>query len=238
MHDNIDHDLSNRILAALPSREHERLLPHLGTCDLNFGDILFEPDDFIEDVYFPVSGMVSLLSLANGHTKISTGMIGKEGLVGFPVYLGMSRAQSSAVVHGAGKALKMKSVDFLNICELGGVLPSLLNRFTNLFITSLSQILYCTRFHGLEMRLVCSLLMAQDKLGIDRLLITQGALSHVLGVRREAVTKAIGNLQQQRLIDYNRGTLEIVDRSRLEDIACTCYSVVKAAEKEFISQVA
>ncbi|MGI8811223.1 MAG: Crp/Fnr family transcriptional regulator [Pyrinomonadaceae bacterium] len=238
MHDNIDPHRSNKFLSALPKREHERLLPHLEICDLNFGDILFEPDDLIEHVYFPVSGIVSLISLATGHAKISIGMIGKEGIVGLPVYLGSSRAQRSAVVHGAGKALRMKSVDLLNICELGGVFPSLLNRFTNLFITSLSQILICTRFHGIELRLVCWLLMAQDKLDNDRLQITQGALSCALGVRREAVTKAIGNLQQQRLIDYNRGTLEVVDRSRLEAAACPCYAVVKAAEKEYINQFA
>lgn len=237
MHDNLDLHRSNKFLAALPKREHERLLPHLESCNLNFGDILFERDTFIDDVYFPASGMVSLITPVAGQTKISTGLIGDEGLVGFRVALGASRAQSTAVVHGSGKALKMKSVDLVNICELGGVLPGLLKRFTNLFITSLSQILICTRFHGIELRLVCWILMAQDKLRTERLLITQGALSNVLGVRREAVTKAIGNLQQQQLIHYNRGTLEIVGRSGLEASACPCYNVVKAAEKEYINQL-
>ena len=228
-------DLSNRILDALPKIEYQRLLLRLEICDLNFGDILFQPDELINDVYFPTSGFVSVISITAGTAKIGIGMVGDEGVVGLPLYLGKSRPANVAIVHGAGKALKIGSVDFLSICEFGGILPNLLKRFTNQSITHLSQILICSRFHSIELRLVWWLLMAQDKLRRDQLSITQTALSGILGVRREAVTKAIGNLQLQHVIEYNRGKLAIVNRKGLETIACPCYTLIRAAEKDYLN---
>ncbi len=117
----------------------------------------------------------------------------------------------------------MKSVDLLNICELGGVLPSLLHRYTQLFITQISQILICTRFHPIESQLVCRLLMMLDRIETSVLPITHWTLSNQLGVRREAVTQTAGKLQQRQLISYHRSSLTILNRAGLEAVACPCY---------------
>ena len=219
--------IANKLLAALPAKEYQRLLPRLEPFDLNFGETLYQPNHIINDVYFPDSGVVSLLSTAEGRTMMGVGIIGNEGLLGLPVFLGASKSRNLAVVHGAGRALKMKSVDLLNICELGGILPCLLQRYLHLFITQLSQILICTRFHRIESQFVCRLLMTQDRIETNELPITHAVLSNLLGVRREAVTKTAGNLQQQQLITYNRGNLTILNRAGLEAAACQCYGIVK-----------
>jgi CRP-like cAMP-binding protein len=226
--------ITNKLLAALPAKEYERLLPRLEFFALNFGETLYQPDDIINDVYFPESGVVSLLSTSEGNAKMGVGMVGSEGLVGLPVSLGVSKLRNLAVVHAAGRALKMKSVDLLNICELGGVLPRLLQCYTHLFITQLSQILICTRFHRIESQLVCWLLMAQDRIQSNELPITHGVLSNLLGVRREAVTQTAGKLQQRQLISYRRGSLTILNRAGLEAAACPCYAVIKEEERKFL----
>jgi len=237
MQDILDRDTPplNKILGALPGREYERVVSKVEHSELAHGQILFEPEDTINDVYFPESGIVSLLSVGEGGRKMGVGMVGKEGIVGLPVFLGFSKLANLAVVHGEGSAWKMKSIDFINLCELGGVLPRLLHRYTHFFITQLSQVLICTRFHGLEARLVCWVLLAHDKMGTDNLAITQSALANLLGVRREAVTTALGHLQQRELVKMTRGNLSIIDRKGLEGAVCPCYLIAKEAGRTFLN---
>lgn len=226
--------ITNKLLAALPAKEYARLLPRLEPFSLNFGEVLYQPDDIISDVYFPDSGIVSLLSPSEKHTEMGVGMIGNEGMMGLPIFLGGSKSGNLAIVHGAGKALKMNAVDLLNVCGLGGVLPRLLQRYTQLFITHITQILICTRFHRIVSQFVCRLLMTQDRVEGNVLPITHAALANLLGVRREAITKIAGNLQQQRLISYNRGNLTILNRAGLEAVVCPCYGIVKKEEQNFL----
>lgn len=226
---------ANRLLAALPEKEYERLLFRSEPFDLNFNETLYQPDGIINDVYFPESGFITLLSTAERRASIRVAVIGNEGLIGLPVFLGTSKSINLAVVEGAGTALKMKSVDLLNICELGGVLPYLLRRYTNLFITQINQILICTRFHPIESQLILCLLMTQDRTETSELSLTHESLSKRLGVRREAVTKIIGTLRQRELITYNRGNLLITNRIGLEVIACSCYQSIKKEEQNFLN---
>lgn len=227
--------ISNKILALLPAKEYQLLLHRLEPVSLKSGEILYQPDDFIANVFFPTSAVVSLLSSHEGQTQMSVAMIGNDGMVGLPAFFGMSVLGKQAMVSGAGSAMKMKTIDFLDSCESSGVLQGVLQRYTHLSITKLSQLFVCSRFHRIESQLVCWLLMTHDRIETsDALLIKQANVAKLLGVRREAVTQAAGKLQKQQLISYNRGHLTILNRAALEAIACHCYGIIRAEEQQFL----
>jgi len=218
---------ANTLLAALPKREYQRLLSHLEETPLLFAKVIYEPGDPFLEVYFPTSGIVSLLAAAESRATLEVGIVGKEGVVGVPVFLGGKKSHDRAVVQGAGSALKMKATVFRKECDNGGLLPRLLRRYTHSLLTQISQTAVCNRFHSIDARLARWLLMTGDRMGADEFQLTQEFLSNMLGVRREGVNKAAGLLQQQRLISYSRGTLRILNRAGLEAVACQCYAIIK-----------
>lgn len=222
---------TNRLLAALPAQEYARLLPKLKETSLIFTEIIYEPGDVIRDVYFPNSGIVSLLSAVEDRYLLEVGIVGNEGFVGLPVALGVKKSSNRALVQGAGIALKMKTADFLAECAGGGALPRLLQRYTHTLLMQISQSAACSRYHQSEARLARWLLMTADRMQSEKFQITQKFLSDMVGVRREAVSKSAANLQQQQLISYSRGNVTIVDRTGLEATACNCYSIIKNEEK-------
>jgi hypothetical protein len=138
------------------------------------------------------------------------------------------------VVTGEDIALKMKIIDFLDSCESGSVLPSVLQYYTNLSIIKLSQLLVCSRFHRIEAQFVCWLLMMQDRMETRELTIKQLDIAQLLGMRREAVTQAAGKLQTLQLITYKRGHLRILNRANLEATVCSSYDIIKAQEESFL----
>jgi CRP-like cAMP-binding protein len=217
----------NRLLAALPAREYQRLLPHLKLVALPFGDILYESGEPIRHVYFPNQGIVSLLSVVEGRSTLEVGIVGNEGMVGISIFLGARDAFNRALVQGAGMAMRMTSQAFRTQIGESGPLPALLRRYTHSLLAQISQTAVCNRFHKVEARLARWLLMTQDRIGTDELRLTQKFLSDMLGVRREGVTDAAHTLQQAKLIHYVRGRITILDRAGLEAAACQCYEKVK-----------
>jgi len=219
----------NSLLASLPRARYQRLLPRLETVALEFGDVLYLPRKAIRHVYFPTGSMVSLLSPADGHQSLEVGLVGREGMLGVPLALGVTVSPVRALVQGAGSALRMKSAQFLGELRRDAGLQRAVNRYTYDLMVQVTQTATCNRFHQVEARLARWLLMTRDRLCANRFLLTQEMLGAMLGVLRVAVTNAAGGLQRRKLIRYSRGGITILDAKALEAIACSCYQIVKLA---------
>jgi CRP-like cAMP-binding protein len=219
--------IQNSLLAALPRKSYLRMLPGLSPVTLAFGKVLYEPGQPIQEVYFPESSLVSLLTVVEGHLALEVGLVGREGMVGFPLALGVDVSPVRALVQGAGPALKMTAARFR--AELRGD-PSLqreLNRYVHAMMAQISQTAACNRFHMVEARLARWLLMTRDRVRSGEFRMTHEFLSHMLGVRRVGVTEAASALQRKNLIEYSRGNIKILDHRGLEAACCSCYQVVR-----------
>ena len=219
--------IENRVLAALSSQEYQRLQPDLKQVDLVFGEILYEPGDVIQNVYFLNQGIISLLSTVEERSTLEVGMVGNEGMAGIGVFLGARISLNRALVQGTGTAMRMKAGALRQQLKHKGQLPELLRRYTHSLMTQLSQGVVCNRFHQVEKRLARWLLMTHDRMGADEFRHTQEFLSDMLGVRREGVVKAARVLQQEELIRYVRGHIQILNRAGLEAASCRCYEVLR-----------
>ena len=221
----------NRLLAALPAEEYTRLLPQMREVPLNFAHIIYEQNELVRRVYFPNSGIVSLLLAVEERSLLEVGIVGNEGFIGLSIFHGAEQSNNRTVVQGDGAALEMDAPDFLAECEKGGMLPRLLERYTYSLLMQISQVAVCNRFHGTEARLARWLLMTGDRMESDEFEITHEFLSNMLGVRREAVSIAAANLERTELISYSRRKILIVDRAGLEAAACRCYFIIKEKYK-------
>ena len=217
----------NRLLAALPKKEYQRLLPELEQVPLAFGDILYEPGDAITHVYFPDNGIISLLSKVESQKVLEVGIVGNEGVAGLPVVLGVSVSLNRGLVQSAGTAMRMKGAVLRGEFQRDGALQRVLHRYLHSLLTQISQSAVCNRFHAVDARLARWLLMTHDRVGSDEFRLTQEFLSNMLGVRREAVSKAAGALQKREFVNYSRGHITILDRAGLEATACQCYRVIR-----------
>jgi CRP-like cAMP-binding protein len=216
----------NRLLAALPRREQDRLLPHLEPVALSFEEILYQPDDLIRHVYFPTSGMISLLLALEDGSVAEVGRVGNEGMVGLPVFLGVQSSHTRAFVQVPGEALRMKAQVFHRQARQGGLLSGLLLRYTQALLRHSEQLTACNSRHPIEQRLCRWLLITHDRVQADQFEVTQEFLSQMLGVHRQSVTVAASNLQKAGLIRYSRGKLAVLDRRGLEATSCGCYQAV------------
>lgn len=219
--------IANQLLAALPKKDYQELRPHLEEIPLVFDELLYRPNVVISDVYFPNSGIVSLLAAVKERSTLEVGLIGNEGMLGLSVFMGVNSSINQAVVQGAGVAMKMKATALRKACSKGGVLPRLLQRYSHSLLTQITQSAVCNQFHSVDARLSRWLLMTHDRIGNDEFQLTQEFLSNMLGVRREGVNRAAGDLQKRGLISYQRGSLKVLDRAGLEAISCTCYETIK-----------
>lgn len=226
--------IKNHLLAALPQLEYERMLPKLEETALVYDTGIYKLHDTISDVYFPNSGIISLLAAVDESSTTEVGIVGREGMVGLPVFLGVKISRVRAVVQGTGVALKMNAADFQSECRQGGALNAILQRFANSMMVQISQSSVCYRFHLIEQRLARWLLMTSDRMEKDDFKMTQEFLSNMLGVRREAVNRAAKSLEKKGLVVNTRGATDIVDRKGLEAAACVCYSVIREEEARVI----
>lgn len=227
--------LGNKMLAALPAREYRRLTNKLEPFDLKLGEIIYQPDENIRDVYFPNSGIISFLTAIEKRSTLEVGLVGNEGMVGLSAFLGITKSPNSAIVRAAGIAWKMRAADFLKECRENILLARLVHRYTHLLLTQLSLVGACNRFHPIIKRLTCWLLMTSDRMGTEKFHITQRFISDMLGVRREAVALAASSLQEKQLISYSRGNLAILNRKDLEAFACKCYAIMKEEEQNYLN---
>ena len=223
--------VENNLLAALPRKEYLHLLSSLEPVTLTFGEILYEPGKPIRHVYFPCDSLVSLLTLVDGHMALEIGLVGRDGMLGIPLALGINDSPARALVQGAGTALRMKAARFRREHEKYGSLHRELNRYIHERIVQITQTAACNRFHPVEARLARWLLMTRDRMGTNHFHHTQELLGNMLGVLRVAVTNAAGALQRRKLINYSRGEINILDGRGLEAAACPCYQIVKGLSR-------
>ena len=225
----------NRLLAALPEPDFASLVSMLEQVHVDVGDVLSEPGDPIRHIYFPHDSLISLLGVAEGRMTLEVGLVGREGMLGATVALGHELAQLRAVVQRGGCASRMDSARFRTEFARNASLQRVLYRYTDTLLAQAIQIAVCSRFHVLEARLARSLLITRDRLQSDKLHLTHEFLAHALGVRRVGVTKAASALQQQGLISYSRGNIEILDVPGLVASSCKCYEIVKEAGEGALS---
>jgi len=220
----------NRLLATLPESDLRHLAAQCQAVTVEVGDVLYEPGQPIDYVYFPGDCLVSLLAVAEGRMTLEVGSVSREGVLGASVALGHDLAQVRAVVQRSGSALRIARADFCAEFAQIESLQRLLYRYTDRLLAHAIQIAVCSRFHVLEARLARSLLITRDRLQSEKFHLTHEFLAHTLGVRRVGVTKAASALQQQKLITYSRGNIEILDSAGLEAVSCRCYELVKDSD--------
>ena len=217
----------NRLLAALPEQDYRALLPFLEPVALPLAMALYESGGVQGYVYFPTSGIVSLLYVLENGSSAEIAVTGCEGLVGIALFMGGETTPSRAVVQSAGRGYRIKAAALKEKFEAGGALQYLLLRFTQGLITQMTQTAVCNRHHAVDQQLCRWLLLSLDRLPANDLVMTQELIANMLGVRREGVTEAAGKLQAAGLIKYSRGKITVLDRPRLAARVCECYAVVK-----------
>ncbi|OGS90246.1 MAG: Crp/Fnr family transcriptional regulator [Gallionellales bacterium GWA2_60_18] len=220
----------NRLLAALPAEGLKLLEPHLQQVLLRAGDILSEPDTLPCHAYFPVDCTLSLYyHMENGETA-ETAMIGNEGMFSVATILGGETMPYSATVVTTGHAFRIARDTLKKILNGTESLRQPLLLYSQALLTQMEQTAGCGRHHSLEQQLCLHLLQLHDSSLSDEFELTHEALAHMLGVRREGITKAAKKLRDAGLIDYRRGHIRILDRKGLDGMSCECYEVVR---KEF-----
>ncbi|WP_018295283.1 Crp/Fnr family transcriptional regulator [Mariprofundus ferrooxydans] len=219
--------LENHLLDALPTDVYKRMLPNLEPVEMPLGKVLYESGEALRYVYFPTDCIVSLLYVMENGSQAEIAVIGNEGIVGLALFMGGETTPNRAVVQSAGHAYRLSSARVKQEFALNGPLLRLLLRYTQALITQMSQTAVCNRHHSLDQQLCRWLLLSLDRLASNNLVMTQELIANMLGVRREGVTVAAGNLQDAGLIDYYRGHITVLDRPGLEKRVCECYQVVK-----------
>ncbi len=217
----------NQLLAALPPATYAKWLPNLELVELPLGKVLYESGSKLAHVYFPTDSIISLLYVLEDGDSAEIAVVGIEGLVGVSIFMGGLSTPSRAVVQSAGRAFRIKAAQLMEDFNQSGPVLHLLLRYTQALITQMSQTAVCNRHHSLDQQLCRWLLLSLDRLPTNDLVMTQELIANMLGVRREGVTEAAGQLQKAGLIRYQRGHITVTNRAGLEARSCECYAVVK-----------
>jgi CRP-like cAMP-binding protein len=231
-----NHDpTQNHLLAAIASDERERIFPHLQSIDLRLGEVLHEAGDTLSHVYFPTDSIVSLLYVLTGGESAEIAVAGDEGLIGVPLFMGGETTTTRAVVQSAGHAYRLSSPRLKDEFYRHGKLQDVFLRYTQALITQMAQTAVCNRHHTVDQQLCRWLLLSLDRLPTNTLRMSQQLIADMLGVRREGVTEAAGNLRRLGAIRYSRGKITVLDRPQLERLCCECYSVVNKEEDRLLT---
>jgi len=217
----------NHILAALPAEVYERLMPQLDLVPLALGWAVYESGGSQGHIYFPTTSIVSLLFVTEDGSSAEIAVVGNDGAVGISLFMGGGTTPGRAVVQSAGYAYRLRAAVLKAEFERAGPLQIILLRYTQALITQMTQTAVCNRHHSVEQQLCRWLLLSLDRLPSNELRMTQELIAHMLGVRREGVTEAAGDLQAAGVIHYSRGRITVLDRPKLEAWVCECYGVVK-----------
>jgi len=227
----------NHLLAALPTAEFERLAADLELVPMALGEILYEPGGLMRHAYFPTTAIVSLHYVMESGASAETAGVGNEGIVGVSLFMGGDTTPSSAVVQTAGHGYRLESALLKQEFVRAGLMQRLLLRYTQALITQMTQTAACNRHHSIEQQLCRWLLLTLDRVSTHELIMTQELVASMLGVRREGITEAAGNLQRAGVIRYRRGHIAVLERSGLETRVCECYATVKKELRRLLSDV-
>jgi len=214
---------ANRLLASLPAGEYARLLRGLEPVQLVHGEVLHEPGQEMQHIYFPTGCLVSLLMVVDDHRSLEVALVGREGMIGARAVFGLTLSPVRALVQGTGAALRIKPARFLRQFRGNPSLQRALFGFADALMNQISQTAACNHFHLVQQRLARWLLMTRERMSSSQFHLTQEFLADMLGVRRVSVTTAANALQQQKLIRYKRGNITILDQRGLEAACCSCY---------------
>jgi CRP-like cAMP-binding protein len=227
----------NHLLAALPKTEFANFSAHLELVSMPLGQMLYVPDEQLQYAYFPTSAIVSLHYVTESGATAEMAGVGNEGMVGVSLYTGGKSTSSSAVVQIAGFAFRLDRGRLLQEFNRAGSMQRLLLRYTQALMTHMAQTAVCNRHHTVEQQLCRWLLLTLDRLPTNELVMTQELVASMLGVRREGITEAAGNLQRSGFISYRRGHIAVLDRRGLEKHSCECYEVVRTEMKRLFSDL-
>ncbi|MET3137826.1 CRP-like cAMP-binding protein [Undibacterium sp. GrIS 1.2] len=216
----------NHLLAALSVAEFERLSAHLELVSFEQGEALYESGVQLQYVYFPVSCIVSLLYVLENGESAEVAVVGKEGIVGISLFMGGDTTPDRATAQSSGFAYRLKGQILKEEFDRAGPLLRLLLRYTQALIIQMTQTSVCHRHHSVEQQLCRWLLLSLDRTSTNQLTMTQQMIANMLGLRRERVAEAAGNLQRNGIIQYSRGSIDVLNRPALEGAACECYSVI------------
>ncbi len=225
----------NLLIAALPQDSRDRIVPYLEQVSLPLGKVLHESGDTEHFVYFPTDSIVSLLYTMASGSSAEIAVVGNEGIVGIAVFMGGESTTSRAVVQSEGTAFRLSRQHLKDEFARHSNFMTLMLRYTQSLITQMAQTAVCNRHHTIDQQLCRWLLLSLDRLPGNELIMTQELIANMLGVRREGVTEAAGKLDRDGVIRYKRGHIHVLDRPKLENLSCECYSVVKTESDRLLT---
>lgn len=226
--------VDNHLISLLPRQDRARLLKQCEPVELVLAQVLSDPGEPTRHVYFPIHGFISLIAVVEGSPGVEVGMVGREGMLGVQLALGVATAPLHALVQGAGTAWRIGNRAFKAELAASAPLQRSMNRYLYVLMAQLAESTACVRFHQIGPRLARWLLMSQDRSQASSFDVTQEFLAYMLGVRRVGITAAAGELQRSGLIAYSRGKLTVLDRQGLEAASCGCYAADRKAYMELL----
>jgi CRP-like cAMP-binding protein len=219
--------VKNHLLQALVPEVQERIFPFIELVELKLGQVIYEPGDKLDYVYFPINCIVSLLYIMKSGASAAISMVGNDGVVGVALFMGGEYTSNQYLVTSAGYAYRFKAKKLTEEFNLHGQLLEIMLLYTQSLIAQMSQTAVCNRYHTINQQLCRLLLLTLDRLPDNHITLTQELIANMLGVRREGVTEAAGKLQKLGVIHYHRGHIIVLNRTKLENLSCECYAVVK-----------
>jgi CRP-like cAMP-binding protein len=224
----LEHDRGrNHLLAELPDEEYAMLAPFLEAFSVSPGDVVASPGQTLDHAYFPLSGMVSVVALFAEGLGVEVATIGNEGMIGLPLFLGADSSPFHLMWQLQGETLRIRADDFLPAIRRGTRLESVLTTYSQAYFVHTAQNAACNGLHPVSQRAARWLLSTQDRAESEQFFLTHEFLAFMLGVTRQTVSIAVGELQEAGLISYHRGHMTILDRPGLEAASCECYRIVR-----------
>lgn len=224
----------NRLIELLPRKDRLHFVAQCEEVDLVLSDVLSEPDTPTRHVYFPTKGFISLVSIVESNPPLEVGMVGREGMLGAQLALGVTNSLLHALVQGQGTAWRISGAAFRRELALSAPLQKIIHHYLYVLMAQMAESAGCLRYHQISSRLARWLLMSQDRAESNNFRVTHEFLAYMLGVRRVGITAAAIDLQRSGLIEYRRGNLTVLDRHGLVGAACGCYA---ADQKTYAKQL-
>jgi CRP-like cAMP-binding protein len=229
--------MTNLILLALPRQEFAKIFPELELVRLKLRQVMHEASEVIRSAYFMNDGMGSVLTVQPDGKSVEVGLIGKEGFVGLPIVFGFKTSALRVVTQADGTAYRIDVPTLLRLFVRCPELEKQLQRFAMILAMQSTQVAACNRLHDVEERLARWLMMSQDRIQTKIMPLTQEFLGQMLGTRRASVSLAAGALQKAGLINYTRGNVTILDRTKLAEAACDCYGIIEQQRKSWEREI-